>query len=98
MKNDFDLDGDGKITEDELIKKEKMLDIQNKDGKSDSQEKMAWVSLLSMIGYAILPVLPFIDESRLVIVSSMSGTLFLALASIVGFFFGAKAYMNNKNK
>jgi hypothetical protein len=28
----------------------------------------------------------------------MSGTLFLALASIVGFFFGAKAYMNNKNK
>jgi len=54
---------------------------------------MAWVSLTSMVVFALLPLLPFIPESRLSTLASLSDMLFLSQASIVGLYFGATAYM-----
>jgi len=54
---------------------------------------MAWVSLSSMVVFALLPLLPFIPESRLSTLASLSDMLFLSQASIVGLYFGATAYM-----
>lgn len=96
MTDKFDLDDDGVVTEDEINRKERMINITNTDEKSDTQKKMAWIALFSMIGYAIIPLLPFVNEERLPIISAMSDTLFLALASVIGFFFGVQAYMSKK--
>lgn len=96
MSDDFDLNNDGKVTQEELDLRERMLEIENKDGKSDTQRKMAWIALWAIIGYAIVPLLPFIKDERLPVISSMSDTFFVALASVIGFFFGAQAYMSRK--
>jgi hypothetical protein len=49
-----------------------------------------------MIIYAMLPLMPFVSESRLSTIAALSDMLFLSQASIVGLYFGATAYMNKK--
>lgn len=90
---DWDLDGDGIVTDAEIHQHQEMLDIELREDKADSQKKMAWVAMISMCIYAILPLFPFIPEDRLATIASLSDMLFLSQASVVGLYFGATAYM-----
>ena len=92
----FDLDNDGTVTDEELARSQTMLELELREEKADSQRRMAWVAVISMIGYALLPLMPFVPESRLATLASLSDMLFLSQASIVGLYFGATAYMNKK--
>lgn len=92
----LDLNNDGIISEDELKVNEQLIRLENEDKKQDAQRKMAWVAIISMIAYAILPLMPFVPEARLETIAAMSDMLFLSQASIVGLFFGASAYMSRK--
>ena len=89
----YDLDGDGTVSDEELARNQELVEIELREEKADSQRRMAWVSLGSMVVYSILPLLPFIPESRLSTLASLSDMLFLSQASIVGLYFGATAYM-----
>ena len=40
----FDLDGDGIVTDEELAMEEKMMRLDNEDKKQDAQRYMAWFS------------------------------------------------------
>ena len=42
----YDLDGDGVITDKELEMDERMMRLENEDKKEDAQRKMAWFALL----------------------------------------------------
>ena len=57
---------------------------------------MAWVAVGSMCIFAVLPLMPFVPESRLDTLASLSDMLFLSQASIVGLYFGATAMMHKK--
>ena len=89
----YDLDGDGTGSDEELARNQELVEIELREEKADSQRRMSWVSLTSMVVFAVLPVLPFIPESRLSTLASLSDMLFLSQASIVGLYFGATAYM-----
>jgi hypothetical protein len=89
----YDLDGDGTVSDEELARNQELLAIQLREQKADSQQRMAWVSLSSMVVFALLPLMPFVPESRLSTLASLSDMLFLSQASIVGLYFGATAYM-----
>ena len=92
----FDLDGDGVVSDEELARSQTMLELELREEKADSQRRMAWAAVISMIGYALLPLMPFVPEGRLSTLASLSDMLFLSQASIVGLYFGATAYMNKK--
>ena len=92
----FDLDNDGVVTDEELARSQTMLELELREEKADSQRRMAWVAVISMLGYALLPLMPFVPEDRLSTLASLSDMLFLSQASIVGLYFGATAYMNKK--
>ena len=89
----YDLDGDGTVSDEELARNQELVEIELREEKADSQRRMAWVRLSSMGVYSILPLLPFVPESRLSTLASLSDMLFLSQASIVGLYFGATAYM-----
>ena len=93
---DFDVDGDGKITAEEIAMKERMLEVELREEKAESQKLMAWVAVISMMIYALLPLMPFVSESRLSTIAALSDMLFLSQASIVGLYFGATAYMSKR--
>ena len=89
----YDLDGDGTVSDEELARNQELVEIELREEEADSQRRMAWVSLSSMVVYSILPLLSFVPESRLSTLAALSDMLFLSQASIVGLYFGATAYM-----
>ena len=90
---EYDVDGDGTVTDEEISRQQEMLQLELQEEKADSQRKMAWTAVVSMCVFAILPVIPFIPADRLSTLASISDMLFLSQASIVGLYFGATAYM-----
>ena len=55
--NQFDEDGDGIVTDEEMAKAERMLQIENDDKKQDAQRGMAWFALAGMLLYPFAIVL-----------------------------------------
>ena len=92
----YDLDGDGEVTDEELSRHQEMVELELREEKADSQRKMAWVAVVSMCVFALLPLAPFVPDSRLDTLAALSDMLFLSQASIVGLYFGASAYMAKK--
>ena len=94
--NEFDLNHDGTVDDAEIAKSKEMMELELREEKAESQKLMAWVAVVSMMVYALLPLMPFVSESRLDTIAALSDMLFLSQASIVGLYFGATAYMNKK--
>ena len=90
----YDLNSDGVVSHEDLALNQELVEIELREEKADSQRRMAWVSLGSMVVFALLPLLPFVPESRLSTLAALSDMLFLSQASIVGLYFGATAYMS----
>ena len=93
---EYDVDGDGTVTDEEISRQQEMLQLELQEEKADSQKKMAWVAVISMCVFAVLPLAPFIPDSRLDTLAALSDMLFLSQASIVGLYFGASAYMSRR--
>ena len=93
---EYDADGDGTVTDEELTKHTEMLQLELQEEKADSQRKMAWTAMASMCCFALLPLAPFVPDRRLDTLAALSDMLFLSQASIVGLYFGATAYMSRR--
>ena len=92
----FDVDGDGKITAEEVAMKERMLEIELREEKAESQKKMAWVAMLMMIGFTALLFSNIISESRVSALAELLGLFYIAQTGVVAAYMGATAYMAGK--
>jgi len=86
----FDTDGDGIVSDEELSASERLEALQLTHDKEQSKTRMAWVALLTIVGFSLLPIMPFVPESRLSTLASLSDLLFLSMAGIVGAHFGTQ--------
>ena len=95
-----DLDGDGVITNEELNKHERMLDIENEDKKQDAQRNMAWFALFGMLLYPFSVVLAVVlgQDSAAKILGDMAATYFVSVAAIVAAFYGKEAFAARDKK
>ena len=91
-----DLDGDGKISTEELEIEERMLRIENADAMQDSQRKMAWIAMGSSIITVILLLLPILEIPRMQAASAFLNTFLVAQTSVVVGFMGATAWSRSK--
>ena len=92
--NEFDLDQDGVVSDDEIRRHHEILEQELREEKADSQRKMAWVAMGAMCIYPLLSLI--IPEDRLQTWSSMIDMIFISQASVIGLYFGATAYMSKK--
>ena len=93
---DFDLDGDGKVTEEEINRKERMLEIELREEKAESQKKMAWVAMLMMIGLSVYLFTPMVSDTRVQALADLLGLFYIAQTGVVAAYMGATAYMAGK--
>jgi len=94
----FDADGDGIVTDEEMSRAERMLQIENEDKKEDAQRNMAWFALLGMLLYpfAVVGAGMVGLESAGTILGDMAPTYFVSVAAIVAAFYAKEGYTKGK--
>ena len=63
--NQYDLDGDGVVSDSELEAVAKIHETEMKEEKADAQRKMAWIALISMLVFTALVFLPIFPDTRI---------------------------------
>ena len=96
MTIDFDMDGDGTITESEIARKERMLEIELREEKADSQKRMAWVAMLMMITFTAFLFSSYVSDNRVSALADLLGLFYIAQTGVVAAYMGATAYMAGK--
>jgi|TARA_R110000851_G_scaffold18651_3_gene58424 hypothetical protein len=95
--NKYDLDGDGVVSDTELDKITKLEEMELKEEKADAQRRMAWVSIIVMILFTTIIMIPgLIPETRLKLLGDLSSLFYISMAGIVGAYMGMTAYMSKK--
>ncbi len=92
----YDLNNDGTITDEEMKRATEILELELREEKAEAQKRMSWVSILSMVLFTAILFTPIVSESRVSALGDLLGLFYLGQASIVGFYFGAQAYMSRK--
>lgn len=92
--NQFDADGDGVVSDEEMAKAERLAEIENKDKKEDQLRQMAWVAMLSMVVFTVALFFPLISVERLTALDNLLSMFYIAQAGVVATFFGSSAYMS----
>ena len=91
---EFDVDGDGIVSDEELAMSKEMMRLENEDKKADAQRNMARFALFGMLLYPFAVVLANLIklEAASQILGDMAATYFVSVAAIVAAFFGTQAY------
>ena len=92
--NDFDLDGDGIVTDEELETAKAMKETETLLRKQLAQLRMARATLIAMGIFTLAMFL--IDLERVKALSDISNLFYLSGAGIVGAYMGTTAWMNKK--
>jgi hypothetical protein len=90
----FDADGDGIVTDEEMAAAERMIEIENKDKKEDQLRQMAWVAMGSMVLFTVALFTPMLSVERLTALDNLLSMFYIAQAGVVATFFGSSAYMS----
>lgn len=91
-KDDYDLNNDGKLDEEEraIMLEDKRRSMEDADAKRDAQRQMAWFSLMGMLvfpfGVVLTEYLGLPNASTLL--SSMSNIYYVSIAAIVAAYYG----------
>jgi hypothetical protein len=82
-----DLDNDGKIGRRDIENSTQLLELELREEKADSQRRMAWVAIISMIVFTVLLFSPVVSDSRV-------EAFYIAQAGVVGAYMGVTAWMS----
>ena len=101
----LDTDGDGIVSDEEMMREEKMIeladkrsDMENEDKKQDAQRNMAWFALGGMLLYpafVILATVIGLDQAAKIL-GDMAAVYFVSVAAIVAAFYGKEAIAAKK--
>jgi len=92
----YDLDGDGKITDADIERAERIQ--KNEDGarKHMAQLRLARASLIGLGVYTVLLFMPFVSDSRIEQITKISDLFYISLCSVVCAYMGFSSYMSRK--
>lgn len=79
-----------------LKRTQEEVELELREEKADAQRRMSWIAITSMIVFTIILFTPIMSDKRVEALADLLGLFYIAQASIVGFYFGAQAYMSRK--
>ena len=92
----YDVDGDGKVSDNDIEDMEKIQEIERDNRKQSAQRRMAWVAIWSMIVFTVVLFSPIVSDSRVNALADLLGLFYIAQAGVVGAFMGVSAWMSKK--
>ena len=97
----LDTDGDGVVSDEEMMREERMIeladkrsDMENEDKKQDAQRNMAWFALFGMLLYPFAVVIASyigLDNAGKIL-GDMAPTYFVSVAAIVAAFYAKETF------
>ena len=94
--NQYDMDGDGVVTDDELEQAKDIRRTETELRKDLAQLRMARYTLIFMGIYALFLASPWCSPEKLEGLAAVTDLIFLSGAGIVGAYMGMSAWMNKK--
>lgn len=94
--NEYDLDGDGVVSDTELNTIKTISEAEVAEEKADAQRRMAWTSLIAMLVFTCFVFLPIFPDSRIKALADLFGLFYIGMAGVVGAYMGMTAYMSAK--
>jgi len=94
MASTHDINHDGIITESDLRLSREMMEINLREEKAETQKKMAWIAVVSMLVFTIGLFSPIISDSRVQALSDLLGLFYIAQAGIVGAYMSVTMWMS----
>ena len=89
----LDTNGDGVVTDQELMMKERMVRLENQDKKEDQQRYMVWFSAIGVTAYIVILMTPIVPLERLDHLSSIGSTWVISNMGIIGAFIASNAFV-----
>ena len=90
----YDLDGDGTITDEELSQAKEIKQEEAELRKLLAQRRMATATLMAMGGFTV--AMFFVDIDRVNALGDISNLFYLSGAGIVGAYMGTSVWMSKK--
>ena len=94
--NEYDLDGDGIVSDEELASTKEIKETETALRKNLAQLRMARYTLIAMGLFTFMMFMPFISIERINALSDISNLFYISGAGIVGAYMGTTAWMNKK--
>ena len=93
---EYDEDGDGVVSDEELAHVAEIKKLENNLRKQRAQRRMATASLFAMGAFTV--AMFFVDIERVKALADISNLFYISGAGIVGAYMGASAFMNKNGK
>lgn len=84
---DYDINNDGKVSDQEL----EVHEFHRETVRWQTQRRMAWVAMGSMIAYTAALFIPFVPDARAHVLVEIAPLFYVAQAGVVGAYMGSKA-------
>ena len=94
--NQYDMDGDGVVTDEELEHAKDIKKTETELRKNVAQLRMARYTLIVMGCYAVFLASPWCSAEKLEGLGAVTDLIFLSGAGIVGAYMGTTAWMSKK--
>ena len=88
------LEGDAR--QEDLAATRERLELELREEKADTQKRMAWMAMASMIIFTIVLFSPIISDNRVTALADLLGLFYIAQAGVVGSYMGVTAWINKK--
>ena len=92
----YDLDGDGVVTDEELEQAREIKETERDLRKSLAQLRMARFTLIGMGVFTAAMFTPWVSVERIHALSEISSLFYISGAGIVGSYMGTTAWMSKK--
>lgn len=94
--NQFDMDHDGVVTDIEIERSEKILQIENMDKLADQQRIMAWAALFLPFMLIVLLSSGIVEANKIPLIVGLATTFCASMGTVVVAFMAATAYVRGK--
>ena len=92
--NEYDEDGDGVVTDEELRHVKEIKEVEHNLRKQRAQRRMATWTLIGMGAFTVVMFVLTLD--RIAALADISNLFYISGAGIVGAYMGTTAWMNKK--
>ena len=62
--------------------------------RQNAQRKLAWVAMLTMIGFTVFLFVPIVPESRVQILVDLATLFYISQSGVVAAYMGSEAFVN----